>query len=88
MKHLTKEDTDYIVESLLFGLCLEITDRWTEEDRFKMLNLAKKLQTEDTSLSNIDLHLFVDNEDTLTKEVYTNFKINTIKVNASTDIID
>lgn len=88
MKHLTKEDTDYIVESLLFGLCLEITDRWTEEDRFKMLNLAKKLQTEDTSLNNIDLHLFVDSEDILTKEVYNNFKINTIKVNALTDIID
>lgn len=89
MDNLTKEEITYIVESLLFSLCLEITDRWSEDDRLKMLYLAKKLKTEDISLNNIDLHVFVDSEeDSLSKLVSTNFNINTINVETATHILD
>lgn len=82
MEQLTDEDNNYIIEALLFALCLEITDRWTVEDRAKMLNIANNLKNENTVLNNIDLHVFDEHEDLESNEVLKSFSnINLIKMN-------
>lgn len=80
MEQLTNEELNYIIESLLYGLCLEITDRWSDDDREKMLVLAKKLKTENTRLNNIDLNLLTHHEYKFAKEISSNFNINTIEL--------
>ena len=83
MEQLTNEDSNYIIEALLFALCLEITDRWTVEDRAKMLNIAKNLKNENTVLKNLDLHVFNEDQDLASNEVFQSFSnINLIKMDA------
>lgn len=66
MEQLTDEETNLIVESLLFSSCLEITDEWTSEDRHSMLRIASKLQTPTTHLKNIEMHNFDENKNDIT----------------------
>jgi len=56
MDQLTDDQINIIVEALLFGSCLEITDSWSNVDRDNMIQLAKQIARPSTSLSNIQLH--------------------------------
>jgi len=73
MEQLTDSQINLIVESLLFGACLEVTDSWTVEDRNDMLNLAIKFKQTNTSLKNIQIHNY-----TSSKEGYENNICNSI----------
>lgn len=56
MNNLTEEDINLIIESLLFSACADIAldDDGTLPQR--MVNLAKKLKTNSTSVKNISIY--------------------------------
>ena len=91
MNQLTNDDINYIVESLLFGLCLEITDRWSDEDREHMLLIAAKLRNKDTKINNIDLNIIENQSNKLTNDIINLFpelNINNINNNYLETILD
>jgi hypothetical protein len=81
MEQITNEELNYVIEALLFSLCLEITDNWTLDDRNTMLNIAKKLKPNNLNLKNLDLHYFNDNLTPLAKDMISSFpELNLIKI--------
>lgn len=72
MEQLTDSQINLIVESLLFGACLEVTDSWTAEDRNDMLDLAIRFKQDNTSLKNIQIHKDID-EDNISNVIMEHF---------------
>lgn len=60
MEQLTDDEYNLIVEALLFGSCLEITDNWARHDRLAMFDIALKLKHKYTGISNLQIHRLTD----------------------------
>lgn len=73
MIQLTDEENNLIVEALLFSSCLEITDEWSTNDRNTMLVIANKLKNSTTTLKNIELHNFNENNNDITNNICISF---------------
>ena len=73
MKQLTDDEINLVVESLLFSSCLEITDEWSDDDRFVMIQIADKLKNLNTSLKNIELHDLNNEASKITQKINSLF---------------
>jgi hypothetical protein len=91
MNQLTNDELNYVVESLLFSLCLEITDRWSDEDREQMLRIATKLRNDNTTINNLDLNIIENQNSKLATEIVSLFpeiNINNIKEDYFSTLLD
>lgn len=73
MIQLTDEENNLIVEALLFSSCLEITDEWSVDDRNTMLVIANKIKNSTTTLKNIELHNFNENNNDIKNNICISF---------------
>lgn len=76
MEQLTDEQIKLIVETLLFGACLEITDEWSIEDRHEMINIANLIKRDNIILNKIQIHslaLKEENSENLLRRVVEDF---------------
>lgn len=62
MEQITDDEYNLIVEALLFGSCLEITDNWSEHNRASMFDIALKLKQKTTSLNNLQIHRLLNEQ--------------------------
>jgi hypothetical protein len=56
MNNLTDEEINLIIESLLFSACADVAFDYSDELPQQMVNLAKKLKTDNTSVKNISIY--------------------------------
>ena len=63
---INEEDLQYILESLIFSSCVDITTDWKEKDNKNIIDLAKKIKDKTNiklKLSNIKLYGIKNFED-------------------------
>ena len=56
MNDLTEEEINLIIESLLFSACADVALDYNDTLPQKMVDLAKKLKTNSTSVKNISIY--------------------------------
>jgi len=82
MGQLTDTQHNLIVEALLFGACLEITDNWSVADRIEMINIASQFKSENTPINNIQIHSEPRTDTNINSLVISSFPNITVIVHA------